>query len=374
MHHYESMRDRRYLGVEGLRFVLALIVVFYHYYFFGPLNGDIISLSASRFPGLSFGQFGVEAFFIISGFVIAISAQNKNSAKFASARFIRLSPVLFATSTITFAAVSLFHDPVIGHVKVIRYISSILVLPIAMPMYHPFLDPSLWSLTYEIRFYAFIAVALLFGRIERSILPLSALLLAIDTASLLAGKADHYIPWFVIGMLLFSVFYQRRHTVSVYALLVWATVMSCIRASWEYSHVRAMLHFPPGSPLTGPFIALVILAVVLLSLHLSRYPLPEWLKIFGAMSYPLYAVHQLLGFWLINLFTIRFGFRSFDVRPFVVLFMIALSYVLAQHFEVWAREYYRRAERAIWNASSPAKSQLPGLNQDRRRGLARTDQ
>ncbi|MBM0255919.1 acyltransferase family protein [Micromonospora sp. 4G55] len=78
--------------LDGLRLVAALLVVGFHFTVFakpwGVPNG-------SALPGLAvatqFGWLGVYLFFLISGFVICMSAEGRSVAQFATARITRLS-------------------------------------------------------------------------------------------------------------------------------------------------------------------------------------------------------------------------------------------------------------------------------------------
>src|SRR5271170_3427398 len=113
----------RFLTLELLRFLLSLTVLFYHYYYFGPLAGRV-TVRPSSFFAFSFGLFAVDAFFIISGFVITISAAKKTALQFAAARFVRLGPVLLIGSTITFVALKSYPLPPTATVHFAAYLHS----------------------------------------------------------------------------------------------------------------------------------------------------------------------------------------------------------------------------------------------------------
>jgi peptidoglycan/LPS O-acetylase OafA/YrhL len=72
----------------------------------GSTPGRLLQGAAS-FPELSgfwWGRFGVEIFFVISGFVIAFSASQSSLAHFISSRFFRLFPTAAICATFTFFA------------------------------------------------------------------------------------------------------------------------------------------------------------------------------------------------------------------------------------------------------------------------------
>lgn len=116
--------------LEGARFLLAFAVVGWHYYYLGPLTHevDLPHWGGRIFPLLSFA---VEAFFIISGFVIIISAENKKPFDFATQRFLRLAPALLICSTLTLLIYTLTSTApeIISTKDLTRYISSIFAIP-----------------------------------------------------------------------------------------------------------------------------------------------------------------------------------------------------------------------------------------------------
>ena len=62
--------------LDYMRFFAAMIVVFFHYFFNGLLNGKITSIhELTYFADIAkYGYLGVDLFFIISGYVIFNSA------------------------------------------------------------------------------------------------------------------------------------------------------------------------------------------------------------------------------------------------------------------------------------------------------------
>jgi len=339
-----SYRERdRFLAIELLRFLLALIVVFYHYFFFGPLTHQI-PLPVVSFPGLSLGIFAVAAFFIISGFVITISAAKKNALTFATARFVRLGPVLLLCSTITFVTMHGGSWGVSHGVSVRNYLRSIFVLPLVR---FGGIDPSLWSLTIEIRFYIIVAVLLLFLRVEKHILSFCSAMLLFDCICLLAGDFSpfrEYLPFFIIGTLLYVLVYERHYSVYACMLLLVSLALSCIRSFHEYNRTLQWVNLPSVSWWYGPVIAIGVLGIVLVFMTSgSMLKLNKSVKILGAMSYPLYVVHQLFGYWMTGLLVRHVKTMSIDPRWIVILLVIAISFLVAQFAEPPIARLYRAA-------------------------------
>src|SRR5438445_3272534 len=91
----------RYPELDLLRFLAAFWVMLFHYTFRGPRDAGL----PASFPFLDhftrYGYLGVHVFFILSGFVILLTAYEKNALGFALARFIRLYPAYWICVTLT---------------------------------------------------------------------------------------------------------------------------------------------------------------------------------------------------------------------------------------------------------------------------------
>jgi len=152
----------KYSGVQGLRFVAALLVVVTHatLYTSERLN--------SALHVWTFGGIGVHIFFVISGFVMVISSGaltgRPNGWKyFAMRRVIRIVPIYWIATTVKL--LTLIAVPsVVLHTKldVTRTFLSYLFLPSRNidGKVEPLLGVG-WTLTFEVAFYAVFAVGLL---------------------------------------------------------------------------------------------------------------------------------------------------------------------------------------------------------------------
>ena len=158
------MRISRVNEIDLLRFIAALAVVFFHYTFRGYAAD---SMSVIPFPLLApyskYGYLGVELFFMISGFVILMTASGGSMRGFIVSRFVRLYPAFWASCTITFIVILLFGEP--------RYTATISQYLINMTMMSGFLrvpsiDGVYWTLFIEIQFYFFITILLYMKKIS----------------------------------------------------------------------------------------------------------------------------------------------------------------------------------------------------------------
>src|SRR2546423_3808210 len=104
------MSDSRHrlAELDALRGVPVLMVLAYHY---TTRFGELFPLAAApaSFP---FGAYGVELFFVISGFVIFMTLdRSERPADFLPARFSRLYPAYWAAVLTTTSVLWLFNGP-----------------------------------------------------------------------------------------------------------------------------------------------------------------------------------------------------------------------------------------------------------------------
>ena len=90
----------RLAPLDGMRGLAILLVIVFHFFQrfpeYYPYGDEILPLA-------SHGYLGVHLFFIISGFVIALTLSKKPTLlQFAVGRFVRLWPAMLVCSTLTF--------------------------------------------------------------------------------------------------------------------------------------------------------------------------------------------------------------------------------------------------------------------------------
>lgn len=156
---------QRYDSVQAFRGIAALAVMFFHFRW----------LINDQFPGVgntlfSWGGIGVDLFFIISGFVITLSAQKLGNGKDASFRFFknrltRIIPTYYIILLITFllsGGMSIFHYPN----QIENFFSALTFRPIYLENAPFYINDNgmygvRWTLNYEVYFYLIASVCLL---------------------------------------------------------------------------------------------------------------------------------------------------------------------------------------------------------------------
>jgi peptidoglycan/LPS O-acetylase OafA/YrhL len=308
-------KPREIIALDLLRFACALLVVAFHY---GAVFARTPSMAAATMlRGLSipdtatpwtwFGWIGVELFFVISGFVIALSAEGVGTGAFVRRRALRLLPAAWICATATLLVLEIAAP----RTDLFRlWLVSLSFLPERSQI-----DPSYWTLGIELVFYLVIATGLgRAGRIET--IERRALLIGGVSGSfwLFAVLSDwaatplmDYRPaqllllphgiFFALGVLASSMSRRgvTRGRQALFALFLIAGLVEIAGRTVERTHSLGIV----AGPLVPILIFLAGLAVVLgatrLQPQLARVIDARLAASLGLMTYPLYLLHQEVG-------------------------------------------------------------------------------
>jgi peptidoglycan/LPS O-acetylase OafA/YrhL len=300
---------RRLAELDAMRGVASLLVLLYHFNYkytqYNPAHGELPLL-------FGWGHHGVSLFFAISGFVICMTLERVDGvAAFAWARFTRLFPVYWAAMAITMAVVAL------------GGVTKLMVTPAeaaanATMLHYWFdiqsVDGSYWSLSIELSFYLVMGLLLycrLLPRLEWALAAWLALHLVQAATGLFPIWASRmlaldYIPLFAIGMV-----HYRHYSGQMTAreALLWHAALVGIIA-WS-----------------GLSVAIVAAATIGLFWAMTQgwlkwinQPLLLWL---GAISYPLYLIHQYVGYVLIDHMAPTMGLTAATAAALIAVAVLA---------------------------------------------------
>lgn len=328
------MIKRRLKELDLLRFVAAIAVVFFHYAFRGYAKGD---MSTMPYPLLAepakYGYLGVELFFMISGFVILMTASSNNLKVFFISRIVRLCPAFWVCCTITFLMTLAIGQP--------RYTADLYQYVINMTFLSdllgvPSIDGVYWSLFVEIQFYLMISIVLGLKKIEKIETYFVYWLVISATAEILTVEKlrsiliTDYAAYFIAG----ATFYL------IWAKGVTRTRVLLLAGAWALANYTAIawaqLLESKYSTDYNPLIVCSLILLFFMTFYLiatnktGAVGALNW-TVLGALTYPLYLLHQMIGFMIFNI--------AYPViNPHVLLWstiavMIGLSYLIHKEIE-----------------------------------------
>jgi peptidoglycan/LPS O-acetylase OafA/YrhL len=161
-----------------LRFTAATAVVYAHS--FGVLDRTSDEIFYSIF-GIGLGDIGVDAFFVVSGFLITKSFCSRNFRVFVWARIMRIFPALWASSVLFVVVVGLFFSPLsaidfwsrhdtflylIKNATMLPGFGAEMRLPFAFDAVHDEFNTSLWTLPQELQMYMLLSLLGLIGALR----------------------------------------------------------------------------------------------------------------------------------------------------------------------------------------------------------------
>ncbi len=346
----ETAGSTRIAYLDGHRGLAIVLVILFHAYVRWPQvvpYGD----KFADFPLFSLGHFGVQLFFLISGFVIAMTLEKcRSSSEFLFKRWLRLFPAMLICSAIIFATAAIFPERPAGT-------PSLRDLLPGLTFIHPHwwasvlgtpqgaLEGAFWSLYVEMQFYLVIGLVYFRLGIARSIGLVFALFL-IHTSLWLAYRHSPpgenlvllemldsfgftHFGWFAAGACL------HRYWTSAAKLWLAAAVVAILASA----AVAADFHWKPGIAIT--LIALFF-AASLQSKLLQNALRNRVLVFFGFVSYPLYLLHENMMVALI----VKLGKLSMIPAIFLPLIPIAvvtaIAWVVARYLEGGVRSAIKR--------------------------------
>lgn len=341
------------VGIQLLRGLAALLVVFHHYVGTSTERGFVIAGLA----GSQVGNVGVDIFFIISGFIMEYTSGGKpyvpgDRARFIARRLIRILPLYWTLTILAFAIATLSGNAVHSPAPVHQFITSMLVLPGDDGTGKTgYIISMAWTLTYEFYFYLLFSVLLsATARTRFMILALTFGLCAVaervfaPTHPLLGILTNPLLFEFLAGCLLAQLF-RAGKTISQFAsilLIGLAAVVLLLELKLQVQDSWARL------AAWGIPAAMLVYGTVLCSTSLrpGRRPLPiQALEHVGDISYSLYLSH----FFSIALFVRLYAMLSkkFAIAPELAgIALFATTLLIAQACYQWIENPSRKALQA----------------------------
>lgn len=357
--------DHRYYEIDFLRGAACIAVIAYHYLSIGPAAGWIIYEPSSVATAFSrYGYMGVHLFFMISGFVILLSANGATPRMFVASRVARLYPAFWVSASLTALVVWLAGDSRFA-VSPSDYLVNMTMFPHWFAV--PYLDGAYWSLAVELHFYIYVVIILRLGWFRRLDWLLAGwLLVSLINAVRPIWPVEFWLnarwaPFFVAGGLFFLI---RTRGVTVprlgllvgaYGLAVFYAVTEAEKLSARYANLLTVQAAKDGTfEYLSPEIVIAVITAffALFALiafrrwSLANSPAVAWS---GALTYPVYLLHQNIGY-VLHPYLINF----LDSAIFGLLMTLATVIGFAWAVHHWAERNLGPKIKSILSSNSPA--------------------
>lgn len=340
-----------FVSIQVLRFFAAISVMMYHYSFMFYERAYIEKTIPSMWSFFQYGYLGVDLFFIISGFVIAMSAEGRSFMDFSVSRFARLFPVFWACIIVTSFYLFLYGSVTNDSITFNRFFSNLTMLPGFFGS--SYVDGSAWSLAIELRFYFLVALVLLFGLYKQldSIAFFVSSLLLVDIISmnffpslfntsiggLFSHNGNNWAGYFCAGILFYSLYKKGWSYKAFFGILfsLGVTLYYAIKRAPDLSFVYHTFFNP--TVIVFYIVTFYLLFFAIIYKFFKKLPysqnkkMQDFLLYCGVLTYPLYLLHQTIGrgFFVIlekNNFSIYVSY-AITISSILILSVLINKYV-----------------------------------------------
>jgi peptidoglycan/LPS O-acetylase OafA/YrhL len=326
----------RFYEIDMLRFLAALSVVFYHWTYRSSRD-DFSPISYAELGEVGrYGYLGVELFFIISGYVVLMSAQGKTVRQFFLSRVTRLYPAFWAACTLTALVKVIWSSGLASpylHVSAKQYVYN-------LSMLHEFfgvaaVDAVYWSLTQEIVFYFLIAVLIGFGLMRHLTLFIA---LWLGYTALVGPAASEgstrfallffpqFSALFAAGMLFYLIQQPEGRSWQRYALLAFAFLLAIRSALYRAINQSIELQGVTSPKVAAAIVALFFAIFLLIAFRKISLSNSAWLAKLGALTYPLYLIHSDIAFIFFH--RVGYQYNKYLVLIGTLVVMLVIAYLI----------------------------------------------
>ena len=300
------MTNTRVNEIDLLRFIAALAVVIFHYTFCGFA---VDAMTVMPYPLLApiskYGYLGVELFFMISGFVILMSAASGNIKEFIISRLIRLFPAFWACCTITALFIFLIGSPRY-HISLGQYLINMTMLSGFVDV--PSVDGAYWSLFVEIKFYLLVTLVLLIKKIDQA-QKILAIWLLVSVVLQLINISYHlsqfliasYSAFFIAGGAFFLIWSKGFSIFRLFIIVVsWG--LAVFQSVSGLTYTENIAHTEMNVFVVVGIVTAFFVVMFFISLKKTGQLGRLNFGVIGTLTYPLYLLHQNIGYIIFNVY------------------------------------------------------------------------
>lgn len=337
----------RLYELDSLRGIAALLVVLSHYTWAYDFHFKTLDDHAFHFP---YGDFGVQFFFIISGFVIFMSLDNTKTIKhFAISRFSRLYPTYWICLVITLLVISLFPVPTLGDYSFKEIVLNLSMIQGYLKFRH--IDQVYWSLGVELIFYFIMGTLFYFNKLKQIHVYSILWLLITILSHLFDFPLEKYInqllilkhaPLFISGIMFYVIRYKNA-TLLTHLIIIASFLIYILSIKTEYLNRNQMeLTVVPYILLTLVYIVFYVLSYRNINLLKNKV-----LLFFGKISYPLYLLHNVIGYAIIYRVK-KISDNTFVYASIAAILTISLAFLVSQYFEFNSSKWVKKKMETIF--------------------------
>jgi exopolysaccharide production protein ExoZ len=340
-----------YFGLDFIRFFAASLVTMFH----------LTWKSGSTNTLFWYGWVGVQIFFVLSGFVIANSANNVTVLKFVKSRFMRLYPAAIVCGLISLA--------VLTQTNTLNNLISPFLRSITLFPQGPFLTSSYWTLPVEMAFYAAILIVILLSKFDRishfcKWLTLVSTLYIISFSCHVFGLVNLSILdldygmknmtllrhgiYFTIGIYMWLI--ANKHIDHKdFKYLVIALIAAMLEISTRTYEIISIINVEALTfqdffliPIIIFFFTIALMNVSVLSLFTIKLPLiiQKTLRVAGLITYPLYLLHESVAYGVKKIMIIEAGTSQLIGALTGYISAILVAVLVAMVFEKRIRDVF----------------------------------
>ena len=341
------------LFADQLRSLAIISVLISHYFgifWFDPalnryINAseklDIIapqiieSINYIFIPNFAWGPFGVDIFFLISGFVIPLSLENTTRRDFVIKRFFRIYPTYFIGFSFIILMVALsslfFKNPFPYSLYEI-IIHSFVGLRDILDTKN--IDLVIWTLELELKFY--LLCLILFPLFQKKstiifIVPFILFIILLTINLIYSWNTSYPIP-LLIYMFIGTVFYYNlKNKISIFYMM--SLILSLLTL---YIYIFYLL----ALPIIGfEYVKIISVSGIyaLMIFYLSyifrdKFRYNSIIAFISSISYPFYIIHSISGYIIIFIL-VKQGINPIIAITIAIIFLSSIAYLIHKFIE-----------------------------------------
>ncbi len=333
------MTNNRLETLDSLRGIAALIVVLYH---FTTRYYELFNTKRDFEFSFIYGHYGVEIFFIISGFVIFLTlTRTKSSLDFISSRFIRLFPTYWISVTLSFIVISIFSLQG-REVSFSEYLINLSMIHLELGIKS--VDGVYWTLLYELKFYFLMLILYYFNFLKKVDIIAFLFLVLIIVLNLFSFEETiiykilnkvfifNFLYLFIAGIMFYKIM-NKEFNIIVFINLILSFYISVDNKD------------------SSNFVIFTFIYIMFLFLSLNKLNFinSKFLIFLGSISYSLYLIHQNIGYIILNTFkenNISLIYGTMTSLICVIILATMITYLFEKPIIVNLKKLYKKRKKS----------------------------